>query len=162
MEYLMTYGWAILIVIIVAAALYALGVFNPVTTSSATGFPNFIVPAGGWQYVNVPGPPVTGTLTLQIRNAAGGNIAVTAVDVLDSSGVALAGTQCNSPNAAGALCSTGITMGPNAQQTFIVSAVPNVPTASSSYSLRVKVTYDNTDSGLTGFSSVGTLTGTVG
>lgn len=29
MEYLMTYGWAILIVIIVAAALYALGVFNP-------------------------------------------------------------------------------------------------------------------------------------
>lgn len=29
MEYLMTYGWAILIVIIVAAALFALGVFNP-------------------------------------------------------------------------------------------------------------------------------------
>ena len=31
MEYLMTYGWAILIVIIVAAALYALGIFNPAT-----------------------------------------------------------------------------------------------------------------------------------
>ena len=28
MEYLMTYGWAILIVIIVAAALYALGIFT--------------------------------------------------------------------------------------------------------------------------------------
>jgi len=28
MEYLMTYGWAILIVIIVVAALYAMGVFN--------------------------------------------------------------------------------------------------------------------------------------
>jgi len=40
MEYLMTYGWAILIVIIVAAALYALGVFNPATFAgrTATGF----------------------------------------------------------------------------------------------------------------------------
>ncbi len=40
MEYLMTYGWAILIVIIVAAALYALGVFNPATFTgrTATGF----------------------------------------------------------------------------------------------------------------------------
>jgi hypothetical protein len=27
-EYLMTYGWAILIVIIVAAAFYAMGIFN--------------------------------------------------------------------------------------------------------------------------------------
>ncbi|MCL5680348.1 MAG: hypothetical protein M1465_03355 [Candidatus Marsarchaeota archaeon] len=29
MEYLMTYGWAILIIAIVLAALYSLGVFNP-------------------------------------------------------------------------------------------------------------------------------------
>jgi uncharacterized protein (UPF0333 family) len=29
MEYLMTYGWAILIVIVVIAALYAMGVFTP-------------------------------------------------------------------------------------------------------------------------------------
>lgn len=40
MEYLMTYGWAILIVIIVAAALYALGIFNPSTYTGRipTGF----------------------------------------------------------------------------------------------------------------------------
>lgn len=40
MEYLMTYGWAILIVIIVAAALYALGIFNPTTYTGRipTGF----------------------------------------------------------------------------------------------------------------------------
>jgi hypothetical protein len=40
MEYLMTYGWAILIVIIVAAALYALGIFNPATYTGRipTGF----------------------------------------------------------------------------------------------------------------------------
>ena len=29
MEYLMTYGWAILIVVVVVAALYAMGVFKP-------------------------------------------------------------------------------------------------------------------------------------
>jgi hypothetical protein len=29
MEYLMTYGWAILIVIVVIAALYAMGIFSP-------------------------------------------------------------------------------------------------------------------------------------
>ncbi len=47
MEYLMTYGWAILIVIIVAAALYALGVFNPATYtgSTATGFTELGAPS---------------------------------------------------------------------------------------------------------------------
>lgn len=47
MEYLMTYGWAILIVIIVAAALYALGVFNPATFTgrTATGFTQLGAPS---------------------------------------------------------------------------------------------------------------------
>ena len=31
LEYLMTYGWALLIIVVVAAALYALGVLNPAT-----------------------------------------------------------------------------------------------------------------------------------
>ncbi|MEM0201836.1 MAG: hypothetical protein QXR73_01515, partial [Candidatus Micrarchaeaceae archaeon] len=31
MEYLMTYGWAILIIAVVLAALFELGVFNPLT-----------------------------------------------------------------------------------------------------------------------------------
>jgi hypothetical protein len=34
MEYLMTYGWAILIIAFVLAALYSLGIFNPVTFSA--------------------------------------------------------------------------------------------------------------------------------
>jgi hypothetical protein len=40
LEYLLTYGWAILIVIIVGASLYALGVFNPGTFTGkrVTGF----------------------------------------------------------------------------------------------------------------------------
>ena len=34
MEFLMTYGWAILIVLIVLASLFFLGVFNPKTTNT--------------------------------------------------------------------------------------------------------------------------------
>jgi hypothetical protein len=47
MEYLMTYGWAILIVIIVAAALYALGIFNPATYTGRipTGFTTLGTPS---------------------------------------------------------------------------------------------------------------------
>lgn len=36
MEYLMTYGWAILIIIVVVAALYAMGVFKVGTTVSCS------------------------------------------------------------------------------------------------------------------------------
>lgn len=45
LEYLLTYGWAILIVIIVGASLYALGVFTPGqwTGKRQTGFAQFRV-----------------------------------------------------------------------------------------------------------------------
>lgn len=43
LEYLMTYGWAILIIVIVGAALFALGVFNPgeTTVLQVRGLTNF-------------------------------------------------------------------------------------------------------------------------
>ncbi len=40
MEYLMTYGWAILVIAVVLAALYSLGIFNPNTFApKASAFP---------------------------------------------------------------------------------------------------------------------------
>ena len=43
LEYLMTYGWALLVIVVVGAALYALGVLNPATyaQSRCTGFQYF-------------------------------------------------------------------------------------------------------------------------
>jgi hypothetical protein len=43
LEYLMTYGWALLIIVVVGAALYALGILNPATytQSRCTGFQYF-------------------------------------------------------------------------------------------------------------------------
>ena len=43
-EYLMTYGWALLVIVVVGAALYASGVLNPASYTSAkcTGFQYFV------------------------------------------------------------------------------------------------------------------------
>ena len=73
MEYLMTYGWAILIVIIVAAALFALGVFNPSTYTgrAATGFGEMGTPAD-WQYSG-------GNISIVLKNQVGQAITVTNV-----------------------------------------------------------------------------------
>ncbi|MFH1424683.1 MAG: hypothetical protein ABIG20_03305 [archaeon] len=43
MEYLMTYGWAIIIVVIVGVALWRLGVFTPSAGTVASGFEEFQV-----------------------------------------------------------------------------------------------------------------------
>ena len=43
MEYLMTYGWAIIIVIIAGVALWRLGVFSPSAGKTSTGFDTFQV-----------------------------------------------------------------------------------------------------------------------
>lgn len=75
MEYLMTYGWAILIVIIVAAALFALGVFNPSTYTgyTATGFATLGAPTE-WQYSG-------STFNLTLKNQVGQTINVTEITV---------------------------------------------------------------------------------
>ena len=65
LEYLMTYGWAILIVIIVGAALYSLGVFSPGTWTGkrTTGFAQFHIV--DFKY------STNGTLTFVIGNRIG-------------------------------------------------------------------------------------------
>ncbi|MGC8533630.1 MAG: hypothetical protein ACP5MV_03330 [Candidatus Parvarchaeum sp.] len=42
LEYMMTYGWAILVIVIVAGVLYSLGIFSPSSSLSTTitGFSN--------------------------------------------------------------------------------------------------------------------------
>ena len=63
LEYLMTYGWALLVIVVVGAALFALGVLNPTTYTqkSCRGF-NF------FQYQDQQLTPTK--LTMQILNGA--------------------------------------------------------------------------------------------
>jgi hypothetical protein len=143
MEYLMTYGWAILIVIIVAAALFALGVFNPATytQSTATGFTGFQIPSGGWQFTS------GGVLTLQLKNMAGANINITSIQATYAGTV---GTNATASNA----------IGPGSAYTEIVTVAGVTPATGSSYSVDVVVSYTNLDTGLA-FTSSGKVTGTV-
>ena len=146
MEYLMTYGWAILIVIIVGAALYALGIFNPATytQSTATGFQGFQVPSGGWQFNS------SGALTIQLKNLAGSNIEITNV-----SGT-YAGTTIYTYMAG----QTSGIFAPGDSLTIVIYGL-GTPSTGSSFSVPVTITYTNLDTSLAGFSSSGTVTGTV-
>ncbi|MEM3827532.1 MAG: hypothetical protein QXR58_02950 [Candidatus Micrarchaeaceae archaeon] len=65
MEYLMTYGWAILIIAVVLGALFSLGVFN---SSSLIG--TSCVALSGYYCAN-PVLSTTGTLTLTVGQATG-------------------------------------------------------------------------------------------
>ena len=148
MEYLMTYGWAILIVIIVGAALYALGIFNPAaySQSAAIGFQNFQIPQGGWQLTS------GGTLTLQIKNMAGSNIDITQVQAT------YAGSTGTNNTVSGSFA-------PGGSKTITMPAASWSPALttplSGSYSIPVTITFDNLDTGMAGFKSAGTLTGTI-
>jgi hypothetical protein len=134
MEYLMTYGWAILIVIIVAAALYALGIFNPqtYTTPTASGFQSggFQVETGGWQ-------ASASQCVLVLKNIAGNKNITSIVATYAGSS-----TSTMSP--------TYDVMASNDETTFTLGGWTG-PTSGTSYSVDVDITYDNLDSGLTGF-----------
>ena len=143
MEYLMTYGWAILIVIIVGAALYALGIFNPATytQSTATGFQGFQIPSGGWQFVGS-----TGMLTLKTKNMAGSNIEITSVQGT------YAGEIATNTTASG-------TFAPGTEYIILVDFAATAATGAA-YSIPVSISYTNLDTALN-FTSAGTVTGTV-
>jgi hypothetical protein len=161
MEYLMTYGWAILIVIIVAAALYALGVFNPATWTGdrATGFTNLGAPASGaWLVTDTMGAP--GNLQVKLSNNRPSRINITSatnvkVGASDCSDEAVkVGTGSVVP-----LATAESTVGIGNE--FTLYANCSGLTDGSSYTANIEIVYDNIDTGLDGFRESGTLTGTV-
>lgn len=147
MEYLMTYGWAILIVIIVAAALFALGVFNPgtFTSSTATGFNEFQVETGGWQ-LNTSS---NDAFLIQLKNAAGSQVTITNITVTIG-----ATTLSNTTDIGDEVLAA------NEEGTYAVSFA-NSFSSGSSYTATVEITYTNDNTGFTGFKETGTVTGTV-
>ncbi|MEM3399225.1 MAG: hypothetical protein QXP42_00125 [Candidatus Micrarchaeia archaeon] len=76
MEYLMTYGWAILVIVIVVAVLFYIGVFNPQAPIACT----FKTPGISCSAYKLA---TDGTLTLKIGQATGKTITVRAVACTD-------------------------------------------------------------------------------
>ena len=154
MEYLMTYGWAILIVIIVAAALYALGVFNPATWtgSRATGFANIGAPASGaWKLDASAG---SNQMVVVLKNNLPSRIQIDPTQV----SVRVGSTDCIDPGVKGNQ-SAAQTVGIG--ENFNITANCGTQSSGSAFTANVEITYDNLDTGITGLKESGTITGTV-
>ena len=73
LEYMMTYGWAILIIVIVAVILYSMGIFNPASsvTFTSSGFSPFTVSSvicsqDGLSFSILAGPVPNGAYSMSI------------------------------------------------------------------------------------------------
>ena len=93
LEYLMTYGWALIIIVLVLAALFMMGVFNQQVTSNCTGFQKLQYlghsVSGGKIYLNLgntTGDDLnTDSLTVKIGNSE--NPTTTATVTISGDGV---------------------------------------------------------------------------
>ncbi len=133
LEYLMTYGWALLIIVVVGAALYALGVLNPATYQQKT--------CTGMTYFLYKDHRLTsgGNFDIQLTN---GNEQVTITDI------SVGGT---------ALTFTDVVA--NVSDTVVLAATGGPSgTTGSPYNYDIVVTYDVTG-GISGQTATATCTG---
>jgi hypothetical protein len=158
-EYLMTYGWAILIILIVAGVLAYYGIFAP---------QGFLGPtARGFGQVQVLNPwslsSATGALTINMENRVGGTIKITDINYTLTSGgtgtyvAAITSTECTSG------CETGtndLTSGKKA--TIATGAITGwtAKTAGDSWTATITIYYNYPSDTTNQFSSTGTLSGT--
>ena len=144
LEYLSTYGWLLIIIVIVAAALYALGIFNPATYQgkTCTGFTTGLTYA---EHKFSPG----GAFSVVLMNGVGKTVSnVTNVNITLASGTSVSATP--SPAVSN--------WAPGGKQTLTITG-PDPGTTGSSYTATVTVTYNTAD--VTGHKQSGTCTGTV-
>ena len=121
LEYLMTYGWAILIIVIVAAVLYSTGVFSPSSNTTTT-----ITGLGGFQKVTAGClvTPQNTSLEVSLANGVGTLIKIDQINV-------------TYPNGTIKSMKTNITIPPGEVNKFIV---PDSGCTSISY-YRIKLGY---------------------
>ncbi len=140
LEYMMTYGWAILVIVIVAAVLYSLGIFSPSSSLSTTitGFSNL----GTVNAVCLGGT----SFTISMGDSIGYPINITQINLTSSSG-----KTTYSPN---------ILIQPNAIQTVTVPS-SSLCTSGARYSVSAVISYLEPGQLLPGpYTSTGTVTGT--
>ena len=140
LEYMMTYGWAILVIVIVAAVLYSLGIFSPSSSLSTTitGFSNL----GTVNAVCLGGT----SFTISMGDSTGYPINVTEINLTSSSG-----KTTYSPN---------ILIQPNSIQTVTVPS-SSLCTSGARYSVSAVISYLEPGQIFPGpYTSTGTVAGT--
>ena len=163
LEYLLTYGWAILIVIIVGASLYALGVFTPGqwTGKRQTGFAQFRVEDFKLD--------TNGVLTIIFQNQIGKAVELTDIKatykgiecVFSTAGGKIYEKSSSGWGTGTNITSSGYTISPS--KLYKVNATCSNwsnPSLKSSYSITTDFYYIDPDSGLSHIDS-GTLFGAV-
>jgi hypothetical protein len=144
-EYLMTYGWAILIILIVAGVLAYYGIFAPSSFLGPT--------ARGFGQIQVLNPwtirASDGQMVLNLGNRVGE--AVTIVGATYE----ISGVQFNSTGVAG---TSPLASGDNGAYTFTMDGAPTGAATGDTYSAVTVITYSL--SGGANFTTAGTITGT--
>ena len=161
LEYMMTYGWAILIIVIVAAVLYSLGIFNPTASTgpAVTGFTPFNAIA------QTCGP--TKGLQIQFGNDAGSTATINWIAV--TTGTGLSAASANGTRGKVLVGSTWYLSGGGAVtsgNSFIVNTTSfggeTCPTTGGHYSATVEIGYSTSSSlGTVKQVATGTVSGTV-
>ncbi len=146
LEYMMTYGWAILVIVIVAAVLYSLGIFSPASSlsSTVTGFSNLGSVTGECT--------ANGILRISLGDSTGYPINITSITAKSSTGQ----ISTFKPNST-------VDPSPIIQSTsnYIFSVANICPAAGSRYSLAVTVNYTEPGQIFPGpYTSTGTISGT--
>ncbi len=154
LEYMMTYGWAILIIVIVAAVLYSLGIFSPSSSAgnTITGFAPFV---GLAATCNSTG------FYLKLGNNAGASVTFYNLSATTSTGVSapskggqwtvsydMNGTDTNSTGWMSPVCTK---TAPCSQPVVnggsdLIRAAGNCPTIGSRYSVSAEVWYSEVES----------------
>ncbi len=140
LEYMMTYGWAILVIVIVAAVLYSLGIFSPSSSLSTTitGFSNL----GTINAVCLGGT----SFTISMGDSTGYPINITQINLTSSSG-----KTTYSPN---------ILIQPNSIQTVTVPS-SSLCSPGARYSVSAVISYLEPGQIFPGpYTSTGTVSGT--
>ncbi len=128
MEYLMTYGWAILIVIIVGIVLWQSGVFGT-TTGGISGF------SGGIAVSDYSA--TSGSLSVYLQNVAGEPLRNINVSLVTIDGTASTASEVV----------TNLGVGSDATVTLSDSNI--CPTGATAFTAELNITYTTTVSGLT-------------
>lgn len=139
MEYLMTYGWALLVIVVVGAALFALGVLNPntYTQKRCQGFQYFTYQDSLATPTTFALDLVNGPQTINIRELHVGGANVTGLTAITGS------------------------LSPSGGSRFTLRGGVALGASATSYSnLQIDIVYDVT-SGIPGTIDHGTCSGTV-
>lgn len=143
LDFMMTYGWAIVLVVIIAVAMFAMGIFDPSNFigNKAAGFAGIGVT--GWSMDSA------GTFTIKVVNNVGNPIS------LNSINVTIGSTTVSVPVSSG-----NIAVGENSGVLTSATGAFGAQKSNSGYTAKVNIAYTDVTAGFPYVSS-GTLTAKV-